>query len=241
MKKSLFASLIIASMASMTVSADSWGPWGDANSNTQWNGNTANNMNNNAYMNSHSNAWGDGSSDADMDGDIEIVIKARGRGNGNGNTRGSAYGNGSANGYNNWNNRFQGDGNQRYMNNNSNYYSPPPAIRQYSPAQADEAHKRQMQAMQQEYHYQVKAAQMTAARIKAAQVIAAKTKASQATAAQMKANRAYEEIMKATADQASDIPDVITVKKSTAIITPKVETPKVEAVIIVEEKDTSTK
>jgi len=60
-----------------------------------------------------SNAWGDGSMDSDMEGIFEITIKARDRGQGN--TRGSASGRGYGSGYNNWDNRFRGYGDQRYL------------------------------------------------------------------------------------------------------------------------------
>ncbi|MCW8930984.1 MAG: hypothetical protein OQL19_12185, partial [Gammaproteobacteria bacterium] len=69
MKKLLIAAAIAATTASMAVSADSWNPMGDGNSNTNWNSNGAYDMNNNAYGNGYGNGWGDGSGDADMDGD----------------------------------------------------------------------------------------------------------------------------------------------------------------------------
>ena len=121
MKKLLIAVTIAA--ATVSISANAF--WDDGNSNTNWNGYGNNNWNNNAYGSGYGNGWGDGSGDADMDGDIEITIKSSARGRGRGNTRGSASGSGRGSGYNNWDNRFQGAGDNRYYNDNRGYgYSP---------------------------------------------------------------------------------------------------------------------
>jgi len=209
MNKLLLATAMSTVMAAGAVSAESWGPWGDGNSNTNWNGSGNNNWNNNAYGNGNANGWGDGSMDSDMDGDIEIVIKARGRGRGQADSRGSLSGRGYNNWNNNWDNRFQGYGDQRYINSNNNraYYAPP-------------SYALPPREVRQDYYNRVRDAQKTAAKIKAAQVVAAKTKAAQVIAAKMKAaqvaekmkiDRAYAEVIQASAEEMNGIPaDAIT-------------------------------
>ena len=125
MKKVISAVAVVAMLAMGSVSAFWSGD--DSNTNTRWNGNNTMNNTGDYNGNGYGNGWGDGSGDMDADGSFEITIKANGRGRGKGAGKSGADSKWNGNGKNDFNNRFDQNGN--FVSNQGNGYYP-----QYRPA-----------------------------------------------------------------------------------------------------------